>query len=141
MMAATTPMKILCGMATKPAAGVMATRPTTAPIQNPSTEGFLPLITSKNIQDKPAAAAAVLVVANAETESAVGSSCRTCIKSKPAKPEQTGTDQNIRNISRWNFFMINMTSALFQNHGACQSRTTGRNMYHSTTGKIQCSPF
>ena len=43
----------------------MATKPTTAPIQNPSTEGFFPLITSKNIHAKPAAAAAVLVVANA----------------------------------------------------------------------------
>ena len=52
-------------MPTKPAAGVMATKPTTAPIQNPSTDGFLPFITSKNIQAKPAAAAAVLVVANA----------------------------------------------------------------------------
>ncbi len=70
MIAATTPMKILCGIATKPAAGVIATRPTTAPIQNPSTEGFLPLNTSKNIQDKPAAAAAVLVVANADTDNA-----------------------------------------------------------------------
>src|SRR5450631_2962061 len=67
--AAITPMKILCGMATKPAAGVMATSPTTAPIQNPNTEGFFPFITSKNIQDNPAAAAAVFVVANAETES------------------------------------------------------------------------
>ena len=71
IIAATTPMKILCGIATKPAAGVMATRPTTAPIQNPRTEGFLPLNTSKNIHDKPAAAAAVLVVANAETDKSV----------------------------------------------------------------------
>src|SRR5574343_83304 len=45
----------------------MATRPTTAPIQKPNTEGFLPRNTSKNIQLKPAAAAAVLVVAKAET--------------------------------------------------------------------------
>jgi hypothetical protein len=45
----------------------MATRPTTAPIQKPRTEGFFPFKISKNIQDKPAAAAAVFVVANAET--------------------------------------------------------------------------
>src|SRR5690349_11857843 len=69
MIAATTPTKILCGTATKPAAGVMATRPTTAPIQKPRTDGFLPFSTSKNIHDKPAAAAAVLVVAKADTES------------------------------------------------------------------------
>src|SRR6476646_8979339 len=65
--AAIKPIKILCGMATKPAAGVIATKPTTAPMQKPSTEGFLPLATSKNIQDKPAAPAAVLVVKKAET--------------------------------------------------------------------------
>src|SRR5690349_11075703 len=66
-MAATTPTTMLCGMATYPAAGVMATRPTTAPIQNPSTEGFLPFKTSKNIHARPAAAAAAFVVPNAFT--------------------------------------------------------------------------
>ena len=45
----------------------MATKPTTAPIQNPIAVGFFPLTPSKNIQAKPAAAAAVLVVANAVT--------------------------------------------------------------------------
>ncbi len=60
-------MKMLCGIATKPAPGVMATNPTTAPIQKPRTDGFFPLSTSKNIQDSPAAAAAVLVVAKADT--------------------------------------------------------------------------
>src|SRR5438045_7239728 len=65
--AAITPTKMLCGIATKPAAGVIATSPTTAPMQNPSTDGFFPFKTSKNIHDKPAAAAAVFVVANADT--------------------------------------------------------------------------
>src|SRR3569833_3493041 len=50
---------------TNPAAGVIATRPTTAPIQAPITEGFLPRSISKNIQDMAAAAEAVVVVANA----------------------------------------------------------------------------
>src|ERR1700733_11328641 len=60
-------MKMLCGIATNPAAGVMATSPTTAPTQNPTTEGFFPFITSKNIQERPAAAAAVFVVEKADT--------------------------------------------------------------------------
>jgi hypothetical protein len=47
----------------------MATKPTTAPIQKPSTDGFLPRITSKNIHDNPAEAAAVLVVTKAVTAS------------------------------------------------------------------------
>ena len=50
---------------------MIATNPTTAPIQNPNTEGFLLLRTSKNIHDKPAAAAAILVVAKAETAKAL----------------------------------------------------------------------
>src|SRR5882762_2969804 len=65
-MAATVPMKIPEGTVTKPAAGVMATRPTTAPMQNPRAEGFLPRAESKNTHASPAAAEAVLVVAKAE---------------------------------------------------------------------------
>src|SRR5688572_9365208 len=62
---ANTPIKMLIGMLTKPAAGVMATSPTTMPMQNPIAEGFLPLKASNKIQAKPAAAAEVLVVAKA----------------------------------------------------------------------------
>src|SRR5690349_12674080 len=65
-MAAKVPMNKLEGIVTKPAAGVMATRPTTAPIQNPRAEGFLPRTASKRIQARPAAADAVLVVAKAD---------------------------------------------------------------------------
>src|SRR5690606_10396857 len=63
------PINRLEGIVTKPAAGVIATRPTTAPIQNPRADGFLPLTASNNIQQRPAAAQAVLVVANAEAAS------------------------------------------------------------------------
>src|SRR6184192_3268202 len=66
MMAANVPMNKLEGMVTNPAAGVMATSPTTEPIQNPTAEGFLPRAASNKIQARPAAAAAVLVTAKAE---------------------------------------------------------------------------
>src|SRR5687767_4396924 len=85
--AAIVPMNMLCGIPTNPAAGVMATRPTTAPIQNPSMEGFLPLKTSKNIQDNPAAAAAVLVVAKAETARAFAPSADPALN--PNQPNQS----------------------------------------------------
>ncbi len=50
---------------TKPEAGVMATRPATAPDTMPSTEG-LPLVShSANIQDSAAAAVAICVTAMA----------------------------------------------------------------------------
>jgi len=54
-----------CEILTKPAPGVMATNPTTAPIHAPIAEGFLPLTASNIIHAKAAAALAVLVVPNA----------------------------------------------------------------------------
>src|SRR5688500_13659621 len=66
MIAANVPINKDEGIVTKPAAGVMATRPTTAPIQKPSADGFLPRAASHKIQARPAAADAVFVVANAE---------------------------------------------------------------------------
>ena len=62
---ATTPITIDSRIVTKPAAGVMATRPTTAPMHAPKAEGLFPFIQSKNIQESMAAAEAVLVVAKA----------------------------------------------------------------------------
>src|SRR6476620_7353813 len=65
----------------------MATRPTTAPIQNPSTEGFLPFNTSKNIQARPADAAAVFVVPNAFTARPVAPTADPALK--PNHPNQS----------------------------------------------------
>src|SRR6186713_1671699 len=65
MIAANVPINKLEGIVTNPAAGVMATSPTTEPIQKPTAEGFLPLAASYNTQARPAAAA-VFVVAKAE---------------------------------------------------------------------------
>jgi len=59
------PKKILSGIVINPAAGVMATNPTTAPMQAPNAETFLPLILSKNIQVIIADADAIVVVAKA----------------------------------------------------------------------------
>jgi len=59
------PMNMLSPTLTYPAAGVMATRPTTAPTHAPSADGFAPRMLSKKIQASAAAADAVLVVANA----------------------------------------------------------------------------
>ena len=65
----------------------MATSPTTAPIQNPRTEGFFPFNTSKNIQANPAAAAAVLVVANAFIESSFAPNAEPALN--PNQPNQS----------------------------------------------------
>src|SRR5207249_7001017 len=50
---------------TNPEAGVIATRPATAPEIMPSTEGFLATIHSENIHESEAAAVAIWVAAAA----------------------------------------------------------------------------
>src|SRR5688572_21402036 len=65
----------------------MATSPTTAPTQKPTTDGFFPLSTSKNIHDKPAVAAAVLVVKKAETAVALAPKAEPALK--PNQPNQS----------------------------------------------------
>ena len=56
---------MLLGIEINPAAGVITTNPTTAPIQAFIADTFLPFILSKNIQVIIAAAEAIVVVANA----------------------------------------------------------------------------
>src|SRR5215831_1168270 len=65
MMPATAPIAMAAIGVTKPAAGVMATRPATAPEAAPSTVGLPRVDHSVNIQPRAAAAAAVLVVVKA----------------------------------------------------------------------------
>src|ERR1700752_2563717 len=65
MMPATAPMMMEAIGVTNPAAGVIATRPATAPDAAPSTVGLPREDHSVNIQPSAAAAVAVLVVMNA----------------------------------------------------------------------------
>src|SRR4026207_145015 len=65
MTPATAPITIDAMGATKPAAGVIASNPATAPEAAPSTVGLPRELHSVNIQPSAAAAAAVLVVVNA----------------------------------------------------------------------------
>src|SRR5690606_21340644 len=85
--AAMTPITSECGIVTKPAPGVMATKPTTAPIQAPIAEGFLPRNISKNTQDMAAAADAVVVVAKAYAAKALAPPADPALK--PNHPSQS----------------------------------------------------
>src|SRR5437660_4979454 len=72
---------------TKPEAGVIATRPATAPIAAPSTLGW-PLCSQLTvIQVSAAIAAAVLVTTNAETASGPAASAEPALK--PNHPNQS----------------------------------------------------
>src|SRR5688572_16366936 len=95
MIAANVPINSEEGIVTKPAAGVIATRPTTAPIQKPSADGFLPRAASHRIQARPAAADAVFVVANAEAAKAPA------LKALPAlKPNQPNQSKPVPNNTK-----------------------------------------
>src|SRR3954469_3439734 len=101
------PSMILCGIPTKPAAGVIATRPTTAPIQKPSAEGLRPRITSKKTHERPAAAEAVLVVAKAEAANAFAPSEEPALKPNQPnhnKPVPSNTNGMLAGCS--SFFSI-----------------------------------
>src|SRR5512147_3052418 len=75
-------MAIAASGVTKPAAGVIATNPTTAPVTMPSTLGLLSL-QLRNIQATAAAAAAILVVTRAFTASPLAANAL-----PPLKPNQ-----------------------------------------------------
>src|SRR5947208_17095360 len=83
---------------TYPEAGVMATRPATAPDAAPSTVGFPRLIHSVNIQPSAAAAAPVLVAVNALTASPLASSALPALK--PNQPNHR-IDAPMTAIGRW----------------------------------------
>src|SRR5688500_6454355 len=68
------PMSTAAPMETKPAAGVIPTKPTTAPIQAPKAEIFFPLTPSKNIQVSIATAEAALVFIKARVAVALAAS-------------------------------------------------------------------
>src|SRR6185503_14128361 len=95
MGAASPPIRMAAIGVTKPAAGVIATRPTTAPVTIPSTLGLLS-IQLNNIQTTAAAAAAVLVVTRALTANPLAASALPPLKpnhpihSKPAPSTVNG---------------------------------------------------
>src|SRR5688500_16929238 len=80
MAPATAPMTIDAIGPTKPAAGVMATSPATAPEAAPSTVGLPRIIHSVNIHPSAAAAAPVLVARKADAASPLASSALPALK-------------------------------------------------------------
>jgi hypothetical protein len=86
-MPARTPMITAEDMLTKPAPGVITTRPATMPEQKPRTEGWPRVIHSATAQMKPAVAAARVVVAKALE--AIASAPRAEPALKPYQPTQS----------------------------------------------------
>src|SRR3990170_8100640 len=86
MTPATPPMAIASMGWTKPEAGVMATRPATAPAAAPITLGLPPSSQLAIIQESAAAAAAVLVTTNALAATGLAAPALPAVK--PNQPNQ-----------------------------------------------------
>ena len=79
-------MKRLSETETNPQAGVIATKPTTAPIHAPKAETFLLLILSKKIQVIIAEAEAIVVVPKAVAAVALALKAEPALKPNHRKP-------------------------------------------------------
>src|SRR5580693_6123317 len=97
---------------TKPDAGVIATRPATAPEIMPNTDGFLAISHSANIQPNAAAAVAICVAAAAV----------------PADPQQGGADDAEHQIVRRHILGA-QADTLAQNKTGDQTRGAGVQMH------------
>ena len=85
---------------TKPEAGVIATRPATAPETQPSTEGLPLAIHSANIQPSAAAAVAICVTAIAMPARPLAADGGTGVEAEPADPQQRGADHRVGQVVR-----------------------------------------
>ena len=90
---ATTPMRSAEKGCTKPEAGVMATRPATAPEIAPRAVGLPLWIHSAMVQPKAAAAAAKCVLTKALVASGPEPSALPGVESEPAHPQQASADK------------------------------------------------
>ena len=121
---------------TKPAAGVMATSPTTAPVATPSRDGR-PWNQPRNIQVKAAAHAAVLVATKALAASPPA--VRALPALKPNQPNQSSAapKRHQRDIvwAPWAASWIALARA--QQHRQGQRRDTGVDVDHRAAGKVQ----
>ena len=96
----TMPITIAPVDADEAAAGVIATRPATAPDAAPSIDG-LPLNShSANIHDSTAAAVATSVLTNASAGDAARLQRRTRVEAEPADPQQRRADHRHRQVVR-----------------------------------------
>ena len=90
-------MMIAPMMPTKPAAGVIATRPATAPEAPPNIEGLPFNAHSANIQDRTAAAVAIKVFANASAALPFASNAEPALNpNQPTQSKEAPTMVNVK---------------------------------------------
>ena len=119
----------------KPQAGVMATRPATAPEAAPTLVGLPSRNFSTTIQPPSAAAVATWVFMNAMTGETVGAERGTGVEAEPAEPQQTGAEQDQRHVVRTHRVLLE-ADPLAEHDAQGQGRGTGVDVDRRTTGEV-----
>jgi len=117
---------------TKPEAGVIATRPATAPEQMPMTVGLPFSAHSTSIQVKAATAVAIWVTSMAMPACMPAVTAEPGVESEPANPQQGGADEGEHHVVRRPGL-----AALAEHDRAHQPCNTGVDMHDSAAGEIQ----
>ena len=127
-------------MPTLPAAGVIATRPATAPDAAPSIEA-LPLISASPMhQASTATAVAEKVLRKASDGAVAGFERRAGVEAEPAHPQQRGTDHRQRQAVR-RHRLLAVADALADHEGAHQAGDGGVDVHHGAAGEVQRAPL
>ena len=130
------PMRIDAAGVTKPAAGVIATRPATAPAAAPSTVGVPVCSQLTVIQVSAAMAAAMLVTTKAEAARPLAPRALTGIEAEPAEPEQAGAEDGHRQVVRLDR-RLDQPGAAAEDQRGDQGRDAAREMDDGAAGEVE----
>ena len=134
------PMAKAPGMPTLPAAGVIATRPATAPEAAPSIEGLPLNIHSKNVQESTAQAVARNVFMNASTAKLLASSALPALKPNQPNHSSDGADHGHGQVVRRHLLLAE-ADALAHQVGAHQARDAGVDVHHRAAREVERAPL
>src|ERR1700712_377010 len=123
-----------------PHAGVMATRPATAPEAAPTLVGLPSRKYSTMIQPPSAAAVATWGVHEAKPGQPVGGARRTGVEPEPAEPQQTGAEQHPRHVVRTHRVLLE-ADALAEHDAERKCGRTGVDVDRRTTGEVLHAGF
>ncbi len=131
------PMTSAPAGATKPAAGVMPTRPATMPEMMPSTEAFLWTSHSTAAQEQPAAAAAIWVAtAVMPAVPLAANSAEPALKPNQPPHSRPDTDDAVDQVMRRERHLA-VAAALADHEGDDQARDAGGDMDHGAAGEVE----
>ena len=131
-MPAATPITIEPTGPTKPEAGVMATRPATAPEAMPITVGLPRCAHSTNIQVRPATAVAIWVTVIAMPACMPARDGRARVEAEPADPKQRRADEGEHHVVAGR-----RVAALAEHEGAHQAGDARIDVHDRAAGEIE----